>query len=93
MANEGMSNSELHALSKGERALMHAQGKAIALLSSLLANRGLLDRNEFGAVLDLFSCVVAENDVLEADILSSWVRDIEEVPRSLMAPSVQNDSP
>lgn len=92
MADEGMSNNELHALSKGERALMDAQGKAIALLSSLLANRGLLDTNELGAVLDLFSCMVAENDVLEADILASWARDIEGVFRPLMAPSVPNDS-
>ena len=86
MAEKNRADNELHALSRGELVLMKAQGKALALLSSLLANHGLIDTKELEGVLDLFSCIAAENDALEADILASWARDIEGVFRPLMAP-------
>lgn len=92
MAEKNIADNELHTLSRGELALVKAQGKALALLSSLLANRGLIDTNELEGVLDLFGCIAAESDTLEADILSSWARDIDGVFRPLMAPSRLRDS-
>ena len=60
-------------LSKVERALVGANGKALTMLVTALQARGHLDVREFADLLGIFSVVVGEDDDLEGMILAVWV--------------------
>ncbi|MEK4035390.1 hypothetical protein WOA01_21445 [Methylocystis sp. IM2] len=57
-------------LSKVERALIGANGKALTMLVTALQARGHLDVREFADLLGIFSAVVGEDDDLEGMILA-----------------------
>lgn len=59
-------------LSKVERALIGANGKALTMLATALQARGHLDVREFSELLGIFSVVVGEDDDLEGMILAVW---------------------
>jgi len=59
-------------LSKVERALIGANGKALTALITALQARGHLDVREFSDLLGIFSVVVGEDDDLEGMILAVW---------------------
>lgn len=59
-------------LSKVERALVGANGKALAMLVTALQARGHLDAREFADLLGIFSVVIGEDDDLEGMILAVW---------------------
>lgn len=53
------------------RALVAAQGKALALLAIMLNRNGALDAAEFGKLLGTFA-VLSEDDATECQILAHW---------------------
>ncbi|MBU2031508.1 MAG: hypothetical protein KKG69_01535 [Alphaproteobacteria bacterium] len=55
-----------------DRALIAAQGKALTMLATMLQARGLMEVEEFADTLGVFAVVVAEDNVLEGDILAVW---------------------
>ncbi|MEP7457600.1 hypothetical protein [Phyllobacterium sp. SB3] len=59
-------------LSKMERALIGANGKAPTMLVTALQARGHLDAREFSELFGIFSVVVGEDDDLEGMILAVW---------------------
>jgi hypothetical protein len=59
-------------LSKVERALIGANGKALTMLATALQARGHLDVREFSELLGIFSVVVGEDEDLEGMILAVW---------------------
>ncbi len=59
-------------LSKVERALVGANGKALTMLVTALQARGHLKVREFADLLGVFSVVVGEDDDLEGMILAVW---------------------
>jgi hypothetical protein len=59
-------------LSKVERTLIGANGKALTMLVTALQARGHLDVREFSNLLGIFSVVVGEDDDLEGMILAVW---------------------
>lgn len=65
-------------LSKVERALIGANGKALTMLATALQARGHLDVREFSELLGIFSVVVGEDDDLEGMILAVWAGLLKE---------------
>jgi hypothetical protein len=65
-------------LSKVERAMVSANGKALTLLATTLQARGHLDVREFAELLGIFSVVVGEDDDLEGMILAVWTGLLKE---------------
>lgn len=61
-----------------DRALIAAQGKALAMLATMLQARGVLDVEDFAGTLGVFSVVVAEDNQLEGDILAIWAGIMKE---------------
>lgn len=59
-------------MSKVERALIGANGKALTMLATALQARDHLDVREFSELLGIFSVVVGEDDDLEGMILAVW---------------------
>lgn len=62
-----------------DRALILAQGKALALLAVMLENGRAFTAQEFGAQLGIFSVVVAEDAPAEGDILAVWASIIRDI--------------
>mgnify|MGYP001170056560 CR=1 FL=1 len=65
-------------LSPVERALVCANGKALAMLATALQARGHLEVKEFADLLGVFSVVVGEEDDLEGAILAIWAGIMED---------------
>ncbi|ODT43325.1 MAG: hypothetical protein ABS59_23875 [Methylobacterium sp. SCN 67-24] len=61
-----------------DRALIAAQGKALTMLATMLQVRGVLEVEEFAGTLGVFSVVVAEDNLLEGDILAVWAGILKE---------------
>lgn len=59
-------------LTRTERAMITAQGKALTMLVTALQARGHLQTREFADMMGVFSVVVAEDDDLEGTILAAW---------------------
>lgn len=59
-------------ISPTERAVIAAQGKALAMLATTLQSRGHLDARRLAEMLALFGTVVGEEDRLQGAILASW---------------------
>lgn len=66
-------------LSRTERAIIGAEGRALIMLVSLLHARGHLDMKEVSSMLGLFSVVVGEENELEGDILALWAAMMKDV--------------
>lgn len=65
-------------LSRTERALVGAQGKALTMLVTALQARGHIQTSEFADMLGVFSVVVSEDDDLEGTILAAWAGMMKE---------------
>ncbi len=65
-------------LSPGERAVIAAHGKTLAMLATTLQSGGHLDARRFAEMLALFGAVVSEEDKLQGAILALWAGAIEE---------------
>ncbi len=59
-------------LTRTERAMIGAQGKALTMLVTALQARGHIETREFADMLGVFSVVVGEDDDLEGAILAAW---------------------
>lgn len=55
-----------------DRAVLLAQGKALALVAALLQRGGVVPVEEFGNLLGIFAVTVAEDDPEQGDILAVW---------------------
>lgn len=65
-------------ISTTERALIAAQGKALAVLTTVLHAGGHVDAKRLAKTLALFSTVVSEDDELQGAILAIWADTMEE---------------
>jgi len=65
-------------LSRVERAMIGANGKALTMLVTALQARGHLKVEEFADTLAVFSVVVGEDDDLEGMLLAAWAGMMKE---------------
>jgi len=64
-----------------EQDLIGAQGKALALVSTLLERCGVVEPGEFGRLLSLMAVVTGETSPGQGEILALWAAMASEAPR------------
>lgn len=55
-----------------DRALIHAHGKMVAVVASVLQASGVTTTEEFARLLKVFAATVGEADEEQAEILALW---------------------
>lgn len=68
----------VHRISRTQRALIGAQGKALTVLATALQSGGHLETRRLSEMLGLFGAVVSEEDRLQGAILTMWADMMEE---------------
>ncbi|TXI90079.1 MAG: hypothetical protein E6Q40_01405 [Cupriavidus sp.] len=61
-----------------DKALIEAQGVALALVAAMLQRGGIVKAEEFGQLLALTAVTTAETDPAQGDILGVWAAIVKD---------------
>lgn len=61
-----------------EKALIEAQGVALALVAAMMQRAGIVPAEEFGQLLGILAVTTAETDPDQGDILGVWAAIVKE---------------
>jgi hypothetical protein len=61
-----------------DKALIEAQGVALALVAAMLQRAGIVPADEFGQMLGILAVTTAETDPDQGDILGVWAAIVKD---------------